>query len=229
MAITAITGPNQNAVIQALPSGKRDSETALAASTSTSSVGDAAVYEKTSETAGAAPAYTKDTATLSEISSRIDAKLMYLRTTVEKLITQQGLATGNQQGLTYEQIMQQYDGRLKEFYQQLPVDQETSEQARADTDEDGFWGVKKTAERALSFAKALVGGDVTQVDALKAAITEGYKAAEAAWGDELPDICQQTQAAILQGLDEWAAQRDQVSTADNAATSASHVTADTSV
>jgi len=65
-------------------------------------------------------------------------------------------------------------------------------------------GVKQTSERAIEFAKALSGGDPSKAALLKDAIEKGYKAAEKAWGGELPEICKQTQEATLKGLDDWA-------------------------
>lgn len=176
-------------------------------SASGAATGAAAVYEKSTEqeTSGKTT-YTRDTVTLSEISKQVEAKLAPLRATVEKLITQQNIRSGTASGLSYDDIMEKYDGKLKEFYENLEVDDDTRLKAQEDISEDGFWGVKQTAARAVEFAKALAGGDRSKVDALKQAIEEGYKAAEKAWGGELPDICQKTQAATLQGLDDWAAE-----------------------
>lgn len=172
---------------------------------SAAAAGAAAVYEKSTdqETSGKTT-YTRDTVTLSEISKQVEAKLATLRATVEKLITQQSIKSGAASGLSYDDIMEKYDGRLKEFYDDLEVDDDTRLKAQEDISEDGFWGVKQTAARAVDFAKALAGGDRSKLDALKQAIEEGYKAAEKAWGGELPEICQKTQAATLQGLDDWA-------------------------
>jgi len=38
---------------------------------------------------------------------------------------------------------------------------------------------------------------------MRDAIEAGYKAAEQAWGGELPEICRQTQEATLKGLNDW--------------------------
>lgn len=70
-------------------------------------------------------------------------------------------------------------------------------------------GVKQTSQRAIQFAKALSGGDPSKIALLKKAVEEGYKAAEKAWGGELPEICKQTQEATLQGLDDWANEGNQ--------------------
>lgn len=177
----------------------------VADGTPTIAVGEAAVYEASEQTTKKDnTTYTSDTATLSEISQQVEAKLANLRATVEQLVARQGLKAGEAQGLSYDQILEKYDGKLKEFYQNLEVDEETRLKAQAEISEDGFWGVKQTAERVLNFAKAISGGDPSKIELLKSAIEAGYKAAEKSWGGQLPEICQQTQEAILKGLDDWA-------------------------
>lgn len=167
--------------------------------------GDAAVFEKSNQTSGNSKnTYTRDAVTLKEISEQVETKLASLRATVENLVSMQSLKLGEAKGLSYDQILKQYDGKLKEFYQNLEVDDATRLQAQQDISEDGFWGVKQTAARTLDFAKALAGGDPSKIALLKNAIEEGYQAAEKAWGGELPEISKQTQAAILKGLEDWA-------------------------
>lgn len=163
----------------------------------------AAVYDGAVEAANA-KTYTRDTATLEEIGRQVEAKLATLRATVERLITEQGAKAGVAQGLTYDQLMKKYDGKLKEFFENLQVDEETRLQAQQEISENGFWGVKQTSERILDFAKALSGGDPSKLGLLRNAIEQGYKAAEKAWGGELPEICKKTQEAVLKGLDEMA-------------------------
>jgi len=169
------------------------------------SVTEAAVYEASEQTTDNTKiTYTRESATLSEINKQVEAKLANLRGIVENLITMQSLKTGEGKGLSYNQIMEKYDGNLLEFYQNLEVDDSTRLNAQQEISEDGFWGVKQTSERAIEFAKALSGGDPSKVAILRDAIVEGYKAAEKAWGGELPEICQQTQEATLKGLNDWA-------------------------
>lgn len=169
------------------------------------SAGKAAVYEKSAKTTPSEhKTYTKDTLTLSEISKQVEAKYASLRETVENFVSMQRVKSGEAQGFSYDQIMKKYDGRLKEFYQNLKVDDATKMKAQQDISEDGFWGVKQTSERTIAFAKALSGGDPSKISLLKKSIEEGYNAAEKAWGGELPEICRQTQEATLKGLDDWA-------------------------
>ena len=178
-------------------------------STQVASTGEAAVFEKTTQAATGAKTYTRDTVTLSEINQQVDTKLSSLRAAVENLVAMQGVKTGEAQGLSYDQIMTKYDGKLKEFYQNLKVDDATRLKAQQDISADGFWGVKQTSERTIEFAKAISGGDPAKIELLRQSIVDGYAAAEKSWGGELPEISKQTQEATLKGLDDWAKEASQ--------------------
>lgn len=81
------------------------------------------------------------------------------------------------------------------------VDAETKAQAQKDISEDGYWGVKQTSERILSFATALAGDDPKNLEKMRDAFLKGYKQAEKTWGGELPDISKRTYDAVLDGFD----------------------------
>lgn len=178
-------------------------------STQVASTGEAAVFEKTTQAATGAKTYTRDTVTLSEINQQVETKLSSLRASVENLVAMQGVKTGEAQGLSYDQIMTKYDGKLKEFYQNLKVDDATRLKAQQEISADGFWGVKQTSERTIEFAKAISGGDPAKIELLRQSIVDGYAAAEKSWGGELPEISKQTQEATLKGLDDWAKEASQ--------------------
>ena len=205
MTISSIQGSNQNlSGSVAGVSPKSASSVGADAKQKPVAAGEAAVYEKTAAKSESVKTYTRDTATLSEISQQVELKFASLRATVENLFSMQGLKNGEARGLTYDRILEKYDGKLKEFYQNLEVDESTRLTAQQEISEDGFWGVKQTSERAIAFAKALSGGDASKVELLKKAVEDGYAAAEKAWGGELPEICKATQEATLKGLDAWA-------------------------
>ena len=48
------------------------------------------------------------------------------------------------------------------------------------------------------------GNDKTKINELKAAIEQGYRAAEKAFGGELPEICKKTIERTMEKLDQWA-------------------------
>lgn len=81
------------------------------------------------------------------------------------------------------------------------VDAETKAQAQKDISEDGYWGVKQTSERILSFASALAGDDPKNLEKMRDAFLKGYEKAEKTWGGKLPDISKRTYDAVLEGFD----------------------------
>lgn len=81
------------------------------------------------------------------------------------------------------------------------VDAATKAQAQKDISEDGYWGVKQTSERILSFATALAGNDSKNLEKMRDAFLKGYEQAEKTWGGKLPDISKRTYDAVLEGFD----------------------------
>ena len=87
---------------------------------------------------------------------------------------------------------------------EIIVDSETQAAAQAAISEDGYFGVNKTSERIVDFAKALSGGDKSKIETLRNAFKEGFESAKEAFGGELPEISQQTYDKVMQGFDDWA-------------------------
>lgn len=87
---------------------------------------------------------------------------------------------------------------------EIIVDSETQAAAQAAISEDGYYGVNKTSERIIDFAKALSGGDKSKLETLRNAFKEGFESAKEAFGGELPEISQQTYDKVMQGFDDWA-------------------------
>lgn len=81
------------------------------------------------------------------------------------------------------------------------VDAETKKKAQEAISEDGYWGVKQTSERILSFATALAGSDSKNLEKMRDAFLKGYEQAEKTWGGKLPDISKRTYDAVLEGFD----------------------------
>ena len=85
----------------------------------------------------------------------------------------------------------------------VKIDEKTRLAAQEAISEDGEFGVAKTAERIVSFAKAISGGDVSKLDTLKKAITKGFDEAEKILG-ELPEVSKETYKEVMRQLDSWA-------------------------
>lgn len=86
---------------------------------------------------------------------------------------------------------------------EIKVDAETKAAAQEAISEDGEWGVKKTSQRLVDFAKALTNSDAAKVGLMRDAFIKGYQAAEEAWGGALPEISKQTYDATMKLFDEW--------------------------
>lgn len=82
----------------------------------------------------------------------------------------------------------------------------TPQQATELVAEDGYFGVKKTAQRIFDFATGLAGNDPGRLDAIVAGIEDGFKQAEQVWGGTLPDISYQTRDTLMSMLEEWSGQ-----------------------
>lgn len=83
----------------------------------------------------------------------------------------------------------------------LVVDAETRKKAQEDISEDGYWGVKQTSDRIVSFATALAGDDPDKLEEMRAAFEKGFKKAEKTWGGKLPEISQKTYDAVQEKFD----------------------------
>lgn len=87
--------------------------------------------------------------------------------------------------------------------QKLSADPETIKAAQAAIGEDGEFGVRKTAERILSFARSMIGDDPSRLEAVRKAVTQGFDEAREILGGTLPDISEQTYDTIMAEFDRW--------------------------
>lgn len=129
-------------------------------------------------------------ALIAKLKADSEARINQLQDIVTKLITKQGGAFADANGMW---------NLLREG--KLEVDPETRAQAQADIAEDGYFGVKQTSDRIIDFAKALCNGDDSKLNDMLEAFKKGYEQAEKTWGGELPDICKQTYDAVLEKFD----------------------------
>lgn len=104
------------------------------------------------------------------------------------------------QGIKYEKVMKAFENGEDPL---VEIDGETRAKAKEAISENGYWGVDKTAERLLDFAKTISGGDPSKIETLKAAFKEGFEQAKEAFGGTLPEISQQTYEKVMEGFDTW--------------------------
>ncbi len=155
----------------------------------------AAVYEKSRNTKKSSTnqIYNRD-AVISKLKSAQQSHIDSMNSLVQKLLGKQAekfdLANGKNLAKTFREMA----GK---------VDQSTIDEAKASIAEDGYWGVKQTSDRMVSMAIALAGGDTDKADEMMAAIEKGFKKATKAWGEELPQLCQDTMEATRQKMNDW--------------------------
>lgn len=152
----------------------------------------AAVYEKSEQSAETKKIYSRDQVTIDRLKADADRRTQGLRDLVQKLL--------KAQGETFNDATDIY-GLLREG--KVQVDDETRLQAQKDVAEDGFWGVEQTSNRLVEFAKALSGGDTSKADELINAVKKGFEEATKAWGGDLPEISRRTIDSTISKLEAW--------------------------
>lgn len=192
MSVSSINGVNGYTAVKTAEAEK----TAKAAETTEKQVrDDGVVYEKSNETKkdSANQIYNKDNV-IAKLKADQQSRLDSMNSLVQKLLGKQAekfdLANGSNLAATFREVA----GK---------VDQQTIDEAKASIAEDGYWGVNQTSDRLVSMAIALAGGDTDKADTMMAAIEKGYKQATKAWGEDLPQICQDTMDATRQKMDDW--------------------------
>lgn len=167
----------------------------------------AVVYEKSNKTEQTDKTSNKNAgidreAIIAQMKADTEARMNQLTSIVQEMMTGQGkavaFATGN-------------DDIWKFLASgEYTVTEAAKLQAQEDIAEDGYWGVEKTSDRILDFAKALSGGDVSKADELLDAFKKGYEQATKAWGKDLPDISKETYKAVEEKFAAWKAESEQV-------------------
>ena len=190
---------------------KSASETAAAdAAARSSEEGAGVVYEKSSESDAAGAVVPKKTnavdheAIVAKMKADAEQQTANLRSIVEKLMLGQSKSSSIAGAEVGENTLANDDDMWKFLAKgDFTVDEATKAQAQADIADDGYWGVEKTSDRILDFAKALAGNDPGKAQQLLDAFKEGYKKAEETWGDKLPDISQRTYEAVEKKFNDW--------------------------
>ena len=149
------------------------------------------IYEKSSDTISSKNNVSNEDI-ISQLKFDAETRTNQLYTLVQKMF--------NKQGITFNSSTEMFN-ILREG--KFNADPETIAQAKKDISEDGYWGVKQTSERLVSFAMALAGNDPTQADKMISAVKKGFDQATETWGGKLPDICKQTLDTTINKLEQW--------------------------
>lgn len=156
----------------------------------------AATYEHTNTTS--AKKYTQNIDLVNQLKADAEARTSQLRSLVEEMMTKQGVTFGIANSGDEDNIWK--------FLAKgdFTIDEAAKLKAQEEISENGYWGVKQTSERILSFAKALTGGDPSKIEEMRAAFEKGFSQATKAWGRDLPSISNDTYDAVMKGFDAWA-------------------------
>lgn len=194
MAITSINSyPSTTSTVSGSATTQtKENETSKNTSSAADSTG--VVYEKGSTDTSAAKTETKATnsALVAKLKADSESRLSQMRDIVTKMMTKQGAAIG-----TADSMWRFLAGG------NFTVSAAAKAQAQADIADDGYWGVEKTSDRIVDFAKALSGGDPEQADKMLEAVKKGFKLATKSWGRDMPDITQRTYDAVVDKFDKW--------------------------
>jgi len=156
--------------------------------------GQAAVYEKSDKKLSEADR----SALVAKLKEDSDKRVTQFKSLVLNMFKKQGLSFKTAEGTIDEDAMYK-----KLASGDFEVDEETKRQAQEDISEDGYWGVAKTSDRMLDFAKALTGGDADKMKEMVKAFDRGYQEATKTWGKDLPSISSDTRKATLEKFDKW--------------------------
>lgn len=157
-----------------------------------------AVYEKSKEETTNVSSSKNSVYDRTKVQQMLDEntqKVEQFKTLIQSIVSKQG-------NKSYAAGMNT-SSNLKNFFSNLQVDANTIAQAKADVADDGYWGVDKTSERILDFAKAIAGNDPDNIQKMRDAVEKGFGQAAKMWGDELPEISQKTYDKVMSGFDEW--------------------------
>lgn len=157
------------------------------------------VYEKSSDKKTSTSATYNKNSIVAQLKADQQNRMASMQSLVEKLLSKQNnkYQTSNLFGDNASNLKSIFADAAKN------ADAKTIAQAQADIADDGYWGVEKTSDRLVEMAIALSGGDTSKADTMIEAIKKGFDQATKAWGDKLPDICQQTVDAAIEKLNSW--------------------------
>lgn len=152
----------------------------------------AATYEKSSKTGKT------NQALVAQLKADLENRTNQLKSLVEDMLTKQGG--------TFAISKSGDDDNIWKFLASgnYTVDEAAKLKAQEEISENGYWGVKQTSERIVSFAKALTGGDASKLEEMRDAFEKGFAAATKSWGKSLPEISNKTYDAVMNGFDIWA-------------------------
>lgn len=132
----------------------------------------------------------EDKMDISVLKAEADKAYSHLRRIVEDLLKRQGIS-----------IERLSDPELKP--EDIEVDQKARDEAKQMIEEGGPLSAENVSTRIVDFAKAISNGNLEKFDLLKDAIEEGFNTAKEIFGEEMPEITQETYDLVQEKLEAW--------------------------
>ena len=202
MSVNGITSNTTTADYSNKSSVKPKQTTDTTATTDTTNTS-GVIYEPSTDSTAAtnSSASKQNSAIVEQLKADAAQRAAQLQSLVQQMISKQGNSYGQATDMWQFLASGNYT-----------VDAATKSQAQSDIAEDGYWGVNKTSDRILDFAKALSGGDPDKMEEMREAFEKGFKEATSAWGKDLPSISQSTYGAVMDKFDKYAEENKKAST-----------------
>lgn len=155
--------------------------------------------QETKDKSSTTGVYSPDAATIQKLWDETDSATSALRNLVNSLLGNN--KTGEGIGQTF------WAKKADPSAYNLNVDSQTQADAAAMISEDGYYGVKQTTERIMSFAKALAGGNVDEkaIENLRDGTKKGFDDVAKLFGgfNKLPQVTKDTYNAVMKSFDDW--------------------------
>jgi len=146
--------------------------------------------------------YSKDSAATQKLWDTANAHYASMRGAVESII---GGVSGPNGQTFWAQAAKGGSGIGNQG--NFQVDKATQDKAKELVSEDGYFGVKKTTERIMDFAKALGGSNASEkeIENLRSGAKKGFDYVADLFGgfDKLPDVTKSTYEAVMKSFDDW--------------------------
>jgi len=144
--------------------------------------------------------YSKEAA-MKKAQSMADAHYASMRGMVESLIG----GTSGPQGQAFWATAANQGSSVN--VNDFKVSEETVAKAKELTAEDGYFGVKKTTDRIMEFARALAGNGASEstINNLRKGVQAGFDAVSKMYGgfDKLPQVSKDTYDSVMKEFDNW--------------------------
>jgi len=147
--------------------------------------------------------YSKDAASVQKMWEMAEAHTASMRGAVESMVG----GTSGPNGQTFW-ASAAASGTGTSYAGSFLVDKATQDRAKELISEDGYFGVKKTTERIMDFAKALAGSGASEktIEKLRGGAQAGFDYVANLFGgfNKLPDVTKDTYNAVMKSFDDWA-------------------------